>query len=169
MAEPAGHSRTARPSAASADLDRRQHVAHGIEQPARIEGDADHRAEIDRAVDQQGRAIVAKQRRQPHLVGDGRRTRGGKQRSHGQIADGGEQQPGLAADGCTQGIHTAPNLGQRHHGEHRQADRRQQEAGGGAPHLLAGLQPHHGREDDVAGTDEEREGHEAQRDYVSGC
>ena len=45
------------------DLDRRQHVAHGVEQPARIEGDADHQAEVDQAVDQQGRTVVAKQRR----------------------------------------------------------------------------------------------------------
>ncbi|MNH02957.1 hypothetical protein D3C79_622050 [compost metagenome] len=145
-----------------------QHVTDRVQQPPRVEGDADHQGEVDDAVDEQRGRIAAKEGGKTHFIGDGGGARCGKQRADGQVADGGQQHAGPFADGQAEGIDATANPRQRDHGQDGQPDCRQQEAQGGGPDLFTGLQTDHGGEDDVACADEERKGHKSQGDDIFG-
>ncbi len=129
-------------------------MADGVEQAARIQGDADHQREVHQAVDEQRHGAVAGQRGDAHFKGHGGGARRGEQRADGQVADGRQQQAGAAADRRTEGVDAAADARQRDDGDDRQTDGGDQEAQRRDPDVFTGLQADHRREDDVPGPNE---------------
>ena len=101
------------------NFQRRQEVTHGIQQFARVEGNQNHNREVDQAVDKQRHRAVTRQRSNPYFKGNGRRTRGRKQRTNGQIADGRQQNASHFANRGAEAVHAATDFRQRDNGENR--------------------------------------------------
>ena len=148
------------------DFQRREEVAHGVQQLAGIERNANHQREIDKAVDKQRQRAVAGQRRDAHLERYGRGARRGEQRADRQIADGGQQQSGALADRGAERVDAAADARQRDNGHHRQANGGDQETNGGRPDMFARLNTDHWWENNVTRANKQGKRHKAQREDI---
>ncbi|MNE45704.1 hypothetical protein D3C80_1400020 [compost metagenome] len=129
-------------------------MTDGIEQTARIQGNADHQREVNHAVNQQRQRAVTGHRRDTHFKGNRRSTWRGKQRADSQITHGGQKNTGTTTNRRTQGIHTAANARQCNYRHHRESDRSDHKSGGCPPDVMTCLQANHRRENDISGPDE---------------
>lgn len=148
------------------DLQRGEEASDGVQQATGVEGDGQGEEEVRQAVDEQRRAALAEQRHHADLEGHRGGARNGEQRADRQVADRRQQAAGIPADRMAEGVDRTADLGQGDHGDHRQPHRGDQEAQRRQPHMGAGLQADDGREDDVAGPDEQGKGHKTKRQDV---
>ena len=149
------------------NFQRRQEVADGIEQLARIQRDQNHQRKIDKAIDKQRQLTATGQRRNTNFKRDGRGTRRSEQRPNRQIADGGKQHARHFADWRTQAINAAAHFGERDYGQHRKTHSSNQEADRRGPDVRTGLQTNHRRKNDITCANKQRKGHKAQSDDVT--